>query len=99
MQTSSGSLQKCGETIQLHFCTAESTARCTTTGTAKKLYLYKLLGIKGTILYFCMVTDYLLFTLNYEVALLPKIWAVPRAERNFTIQSKQKIVCAHMDHP
>ena len=31
----------------------------------------------------CMVADYLLFTLNYEVVLLPKIWAVPRAKRNF----------------
>ena len=46
-----------------------------------------------------MVADYFLFTLNSEVALLPKMWAVPRAERNFIIQCKQKIVRDHMDHP
>ena len=33
-----------------------------------------------------MVADYLLFTLNYEDVPLPKMWAVPRAERNFIIQ-------------
>ena len=31
----------------------------------------------------------LLFSLNYEVALLPKMWAVPRDERNFIIQCEQ----------
>ena len=46
-----------------------------------------------------MVADYLLFTLNYEVALLPKMLAVPRAERNFIFQCKQNIVCDHMGHP
>ena len=30
----------------------------------------------------CMVEDYLLFTLNYEVALLPKIRVVPQATCN-----------------
>ena len=45
-----------------------------------------------------MVADYF-FTLNYEVALLPKMWAVPRAECNFIIQCKQKIARGRMDHP
>ena len=46
-----------------------------------------------------MAVDCLLSTSNYEVALLPKMWAVPRAERNFIIQSKQKIARDDMDHP
>ena len=44
-----------------------------------------------------MVTDYLLFTLNFlslKVALLPKMLAVPQSKRNFGFYCKQQIVCA-----
>ena len=48
-----------------------------------------------------MVPDFLLFTLNDEVVLLPKTSAVRRAdrERQFMIECKQNIVRDHMDHP
>ena len=46
-----------------------------------------------------MVADYLLFTLNYEVAVLPKMLAVPGVKSNFMIQYKQRIVLDHTDHP